>query len=142
MVWIFWRFFLQILMFYCQFYCQFLPIISTFSIHLWLLTHVSELIKLNKTQRSGCLKPLIYLSLKQKKNNHFWLLLSSGNWTRTNDLRVMSPTSYLLLYPAISSANIQQFLTLARFIWILFKKRKMFLVQTQNLHLMVIHRIP
>ena len=27
--------------------------------------------------------------------------LSSGNWTRTSDLRVMSPTSYLLLYPAI-----------------------------------------
>ncbi len=26
---------------------------------------------------------------------------SSGNWTRTSDLRVMSPTSYLLLYPAI-----------------------------------------
>jgi hypothetical protein len=25
----------------------------------------------------------------------------SGNWTRTSDLRVMSPTSYLLLYPAI-----------------------------------------
>ena len=26
---------------------------------------------------------------------------SSGSWTRTSDLRVMSPTSYLLLYPAI-----------------------------------------
>ncbi len=29
------------------------------------------------------------------------LLLSSGSRTRTCDLRVMSPTSYLLLYPAI-----------------------------------------
>ena len=27
--------------------------------------------------------------------------LCSGNWTRTSDLRVMSPTSYLLLYPAM-----------------------------------------
>ena len=26
---------------------------------------------------------------------------SSGDWTRTSDLRVMSPTSYLLLYPAM-----------------------------------------
>ncbi len=26
---------------------------------------------------------------------------SSGGWTRTNDLRVMSPTSYQLLYPAM-----------------------------------------
>ena len=31
---------------------------------------------------------------------------SSGNRTRTCDLRVMSPTSYLLLYPAIWSVNI------------------------------------
>ena len=28
-------------------------------------------------------------------------LFSSGGWTRTNDLRVMSPTSYQLLYPAM-----------------------------------------
>ncbi len=34
---------------------------------------------------------------------------SSGNWTRTSDLRVMSPTSYLLLYPAIWTAKIQPF---------------------------------
>jgi hypothetical protein len=27
--------------------------------------------------------------------------LSSEDWTRTSDLRVMSPTSYLLLYLAI-----------------------------------------
>ena len=26
---------------------------------------------------------------------------SSGDWTRTSDLWVMSPTSYLLLYPAM-----------------------------------------
>jgi hypothetical protein len=43
--------------------------------------------------------------------------------------------------PLFSTANIQQFLTSTRFILILFKKRKMFLVQTQNLYLMVIHRI-
>ncbi len=37
----------------------------------------------------------------------FWHFdLSSGNWTRTSDLRVMSPTSYLLLYPAIWVFNI------------------------------------
>ena len=35
---------------------------------------------------------------------------SSGDWTRTSDLRVMSPTSYLLLYPAMWTANIQRFL--------------------------------
>ncbi len=29
------------------------------------------------------------------------LLLSSGGQTRTDDLRVMSPTSYQLLHPAI-----------------------------------------
>ena len=29
------------------------------------------------------------------------VLFSSGGWTRTNDLRVMSPTSYQLLYPAM-----------------------------------------
>ena len=31
--------------------------------------------------------------------------LRSGDWTRTSDLRVMSPTSYLLLYPAISDGK-------------------------------------
>ena len=31
------------------------------------LTYVSELIKLSKSRRRGCLKPLIHLSLKQKK---------------------------------------------------------------------------
>ncbi len=35
-------------------------------------------------------------------------LLCSGNWTRTSDLRVMSPTSYLLLYPAMWTAKIQR----------------------------------
>ena len=29
------------------------------------------------------------------------IILSSGSWTRTNDLMVMSHTSYLLLYPTI-----------------------------------------
>ncbi len=35
--------------------------------------------------------------------------LRSGSRTRTCDLRVMSPTSYLLLYPAMWTANIQRF---------------------------------
>ncbi len=30
-----------------------------------------------------------------------WLFLSSGSWTRTSDLWVMSPTSYQLLHPAM-----------------------------------------
>ncbi len=30
-----------------------------------------------------------------------WQDKLSGDWTRTSDLRVMSPTSYQLLYPAI-----------------------------------------
>ncbi len=42
---------------------------------------------------------------KKSQSNIDWLLLSSGDWTRTSDLWVMSPTSYLLLYPAIWSAN-------------------------------------
>ena len=42
------------------------------------------------------------LSLLQKKRVTISdYSCSSGNWTRTSDLRVMSPTSYLLLYPAI-----------------------------------------
>ena len=32
-------------------------------------------------------------------------LCSSGGWTRTNDLRVMSPTRYLLLHPALYGQN-------------------------------------
>ena len=34
--------------------------------------------------------------------------MCSGSWTRTSDLRVMSPTSYLLLYPAIRTSKIQK----------------------------------
>ena len=48
-----------------------------------------------------------------KKGSRFLespVLASSGNWTRTSDLRVMSPTSYLLLYPAMWTTNIQPFL--------------------------------
>ena len=40
--------------------------------------------------------------------------LCSGDWTRTSDLRVMSPTSYLLLYPAMWTANIQWFICLIK----------------------------
>ncbi len=40
--------------------------------------------------------------LKIKKLGKTKLFFSScGDWTRTNDLRVMSPTSYQLLHPAI-----------------------------------------
>ncbi len=39
---------------------------------------------------------------QQKKDKSCDLsFFSSGGWTRTNDLRVMSPTSYQLLYPAM-----------------------------------------
>ena len=42
-------------------------------------------------------KPFVFLSLLQKKRVTISdYSCSSGNWTRTNDLRVMSPTSYLL----------------------------------------------
>ena len=37
----------------------------------------------------------------QKNQTLSYLVCSSGDWTRTSDLWVMSPTSYLLLYPAI-----------------------------------------
>ncbi len=40
--------------------------------------------------------------------------LCSGDWTRTSDLRVMSPTSYLLLYPAIWTAKIQRFFSIIK----------------------------
>ena len=40
--------------------------------------------------------------------------LCSGDWTRTSDLRVMSPTSYLLLYPAMWTANIRRFIGLIK----------------------------
>ena len=62
------------------------------------------------TLRSGQASPPvnIFQNLSIKKELTFQLTLrSSGNWTRTSDLRVMSPTSYLLLYPAIWIANIQ-----------------------------------
>ena len=42
-----------------------------------------------------------------------WLFkLSSGGRTRTCDLRVMSPTSYQLLYPAIALQKYNKFLKL------------------------------
>ena len=45
----------------------------------------------------------------QKNQILSYLVCSSGNWTRTSDLRVMSPTSYLLLYPAMWTAKIRPF---------------------------------
>ncbi len=54
----------------------------------------------------------IYRNKKDSQFPESLLFTSSGDWTRTSDLRVMSPTSYLLLYPAIWTANIQPFLFL------------------------------
>lgn len=48
--------------------------------------------------------------LQKKREPKLDSLCSSGDWTRTSDLRVMSPTSYLLLYPAIWTAKVQPFL--------------------------------
>ena len=47
-----------------------------------------------------CFLKLVLKFDENKKPSKYWVS-SSGNWTRTSDLRVMSPTSYLLLYPAI-----------------------------------------
>ena len=48
------------------------------------------------------LKTQIFIEFKAKKRVTISdYSCSSGNWTRTSDLRVMSPTSYLLLYPAM-----------------------------------------
>ena len=45
-------------------------------------------------RRGGCSKE------KRKKERPMWsLLVGSGGWIRTNDLRVMSPTSYLCSTP-------------------------------------------
>ena len=46
--------------------------------------------------------PIVNLSVLHKKRVTISdYSCSSGNWTRTSDLRVMSPTSYLLLYLVI-----------------------------------------
>ena len=61
---------------------------------------------------------IILCSLEIKKRPYksitVLIVYSSGDWTRTSDLRVMSPTSYLLLYPAMWSTNIRWFLRLTR----------------------------
>ena len=44
------------------------------------------------------------------------LFLRSGGRTRTYDLRVMSPTSYRLLYSAMWSAKIGTFFEIPKFI--------------------------
>ncbi len=50
------------------------------------------------------LKTLFRKGLKPKQPlENQGVVASSGNWTRTSDLRVMSPTSYLLLYPALNT---------------------------------------
>ena len=41
------------------------------------------------------------LAIPKKASNMLTFSFSSGGWTRTNDLRVMSPTSYRLLYSAV-----------------------------------------
>jgi hypothetical protein len=57
------------------------------------------------------LKPVSIFKNTKKPLDFSRGFLCSGNWTRTSDLRVMSPTSYLLLYPAISTAKIQYYLS-------------------------------
>ena len=56
----------------------------------------------------------------KNKNNHLknkWLFyFSSESWTRTSDLRVMSPTSYRLLYLAVFDiANIRHISGMCKF---------------------------
>ena len=47
--------------------------------------------------------PLFDLILVEYSETMFvsFLFFGSGSWIRTNGLRVMSPTSYQLLYPAL-----------------------------------------
>ena len=96
---------MQILNFTASFTASFNQFAGSFQ-YIWFLTMA------DKTIFSDCLnkintvvethKPFVYLSLKQKKRVTISdYSCSSGNWTRTSDLRVMSPTSYLLLYPVI-----------------------------------------
>ena len=47
------------------------------------------------------LKKAITETTQKKDKSCDLSFFSSGGWTRTNDLRVMSPTSYQLLYPAM-----------------------------------------
>ncbi len=53
-------------------------------------------------------------SQRKKPPTFVYGFLCSGDWTRTSDLRVMSPTSYLLLYPAMRTANIRSFIGLTK----------------------------
>ena len=57
-----------------------------------------------KSESNNKLVDKINKSKKQKKgqiSKTRFVPVCSGSWTRTSDLRVMSPTSYLLLYPAM-----------------------------------------
>ena len=54
--------------------------------------------------RAGALKGVSVIGKQNKKKPVFdrlfyWNFLGSGGWIRTNDLRVMSPTSYLTAPP-------------------------------------------
>ena len=53
--------------------------------------------------------------MKTEKTSPKAGLFSSGGWTRTNDLRVMSPTSYRLLYSAMWSAKVWTFFETTKF---------------------------
>lgn len=56
----------------------------------------------------------------EKKEKSFnFSFFSSGGRTRTCDLRVMSPTSYRLLYPAMWTAKVRSFSKTANFFTII-----------------------
>ena len=51
--------------------------------------------------RISKLRQRLVWQVNKKEDFQLEILCSSGGWTRTNDLRVMSPTSYQLLYSAV-----------------------------------------
>ena len=57
---------------------------------------------------------LLFITNICKKKNAFAFFCSSGGRTRTCDLRVMSPTSYQLLYPAIALQKYNKFCKLQK----------------------------
>ena len=57
--------------------------------------------------RCRALTPL-QASIQKKEQTLRFVLFSSGGRTRTSGLRVMSPTSYQLLYPAMYRLMVQR----------------------------------
>ncbi len=76
----------------------------------------------DKAEMRNARKPLRGLTLKRQRRRvsapalivNPWVAAfrhdrsTSGGWTRTSDLRVMSPTSCQLLYPAIARGTVAQ----------------------------------